>query len=402
MSPFWLAYHLVILGLLLGVTIGLGLNLLAFRSLRPARRQRESAPRISVLIPARDEEERLPVLLRSLLAQEYPNYEVIVLDDNSTDRTSGEARQLGFTPMGSDLRLVRGKPLEPGWVGKCWACHQLSELATGDYLLFTDADTEHAPGVLAAAVEMAEDTGADLLSAWPRLVTRTWSEHLIIPLIHLLAVAFYPHMLMRWLSRRPWLVRKLSRARLRSLGAANGQFLFFRRESYDRIGGHVGVKDHLVEDVALGRAVAERMGDGMRLVNCDASAISQCRMYRTFDEVWEGFTKNLRAAFETSLSGFILMGAMQTCAFLLPFIFILLPLPGRDLLAGQIGLILIIRAALTLRLRTSWWSVIGHPAGLTLALLIAVNSWRRLSGLGVTWKGRSYGGKPGGAHSSSR
>lgn len=392
MTNPWLVYHWGVLVFLLAVLANLTGNLTAFRSLRIARRKRTVFPKVSILIPARDEEKRLPTLLKSLLAQDYPNCEIIVLDDNSTDGTAAAAESFGFSTGRGNFQLLNGQPLESGWVGKCWACHQLSQAATGDYLFFTDADTKHDPQVVSAAIGMVETERADLLSAWPRLVTKSWSEHLVIPLIHLLAVAFYPHWLIRLLQKRPSLVRWFSPARLRSLGAANGQFLFFRRESYDRIGGHASVKNHLVEDVGLGREIAQRMGEGMRLINCDGSALSSCRMYESFPEVWEGFTKNLRAAFETSLAGFVFMGMIQVCGFLLPFVFLLQATRIEDLVIAQIVLILLIRCLLAFRMRTSWWSVAGHPVGLTLAMAIAANSWRRLRGPGVTWKGRTYGG----------
>jgi len=224
-------------------------------------------------------------------------------------------------------------------------------------------------------------------------VTLTWSERLVIPLIPVLAFAIYPHALVVLLQRFPGLARWLGPKRLRSLGAANGQFLLFRREAYDAIGGHGAVREHVVEDVALGRAVAARIGEGMRLVNCDGSRLANCRMYRSFPEVWEGFTKNIRAAFESSLVGFLATGLLQLCGLLLPFVFLLFSGPFWPLVVAQIALIYLIRILITTRLRTSWMGCILHPFGLLLALCIALNSWRRTNGDGVVWKGRSYLGK---------
>jgi chlorobactene glucosyltransferase len=178
----------------------------------------------------------------------------------------------------------------------------------------------------------------------------------------------------------------------RGLGAANGQFIFFTRAGYDRIGGHAALHDHLVEDVALGRAVAARMGEGMRLLNCESLRFSTCRMYRSFGETWEGFTKNMRAAFEDSLAGFLFIGATQFCAFLLPFLLVWRDTPARPLVVTQIVLIYLIRIVLTRRFRTSWLSCALHPAGEALSLAIGLNSWRRLATKGVRWKGRVYQG----------
>jgi chlorobactene glucosyltransferase len=186
------------------------------------------------------------------------------------------------------------------------------------------------------------------------------------------------------------MARLVPRNLLRLCGAANGQSIFFRRVAYDRIGGHSGVRDHLVEDVALGRAVAAEIGDGMRLYNCTALNFTSCRMYRAFWEVWEGFTKNIRAAFEGSLAGFLFIATVQICCFLLPCL--MLPFAGayRSALAEEVALIYLIRLIITVRFRTSWVSLIFHPFGHAIAMAIGLNSWRKMNAGGVTWKGRKY------------
>jgi chlorobactene glucosyltransferase len=291
-------------------------------------------------------------------------------------------------------RLLEGTPLPAGWTGKSWACHQLAESARGVYLFFTDADTAHAPGTVAAAVAHATRTRADLLSAWPRLITETWGEKLVIPMILLLGMTLYPHWLLTLLQRGAGRGKSLPSAMRRGLGAANGQFLFFTRRGYEQIGGHTAIRGHLVEDVALGRAIAEQMPAGLRLINCDALEFSTCRMYRSFSEVWEGFTKNVRSAFESSLGGFLVAGALQICLFLLPFVFLFTHPGSRSLVLAQVALIFTIRVVLAARFRTSWSSVILHPFGLLLALAIGLNSWRLTGRRGVVWKGRTYSDAP--------
>jgi len=310
-----------------------------------------------------------------------------VLDDHSTDATADLVRALGFAENAASHRLLRGADLPEGWVGKNWACHQLAQAARGEFLLFVDADTTHAPGTVSAAVAYSRKSGADLLSAWPRLITKTWSEKVIIPMILLLGMVLYPHWLLLFTERHG---ARWPRRFRRTLGAANGQFMLWRRASYERIGGHEAVRDHLVEDVALGREVAARMDEGMRLRNCDGSAFSTVRMYRALGEVWEGFTKNMRAAFEGNVIGFLLVGALQAGCFLAPFVALLVPSSPKPLVAAEIALVLVIRALLTVRFGTSWLSVLLHPIGITLALAIGLNSWRRSLGSGVTWKGRRY------------
>ncbi len=383
-------YHVVVLvGLLLALGMVLA-NVACFGGLEPAAPPAPAdAPLVSILVPARNEARNIEACVGSLLLQDYPRYELIVLDDHSNDGTGDLVRGLGLQETG-DRRVLSGEPLPPGWTGKGWACHQLSLAARGEFLFFTDADTTHAPGTVSATVAAARAYRADLLSAWPRLITVTWGEQLIIPMILVLGMCIYPHWLVLFLQKQPHLAARLPAFLRHGLGAANGQFMFFTRAGYDRIGGHAALHDHLVEDVALGRAVAARMGEGLRLLNCESLRFSTCRMYRSFAETWEGFTKNMRAAFEDSLAGFLIIGATHCCGFLLPFFFLFLARAGWPLVLAQIAVIYVIRGVLTRRFQTSWWSFVLHPLGEVLSLGIGLNSWRRLASKGVQWKGRIY------------
>ena len=381
-----LILHAIILGILGVSLLGLGVNLLFFRSLAGAAPV--SKGRVSILVPARNEERSIGECVSSLLAQDYPDFELLVLDDASSDRTAAIARGLiAAHPM---HRLLAGAPLPEGWTGKNWACHQLSQAATGHWLLFTDADTVHSPGALSAAVSMASSARADLLSAWPRLITLTLGEKLVIPVLHILAICWFPIAFLQFLQTRPRLASRIPSRLLRAWGGANGQFMLFSRAAYLRIGGHDAVRDHIVEDVALGREIARRIPDGMRLVNCDASRLIDCRMYRSFREVCDGFTKNVRAAFEGDLVTWYLAGGLQFTAFFLPFLLLLLfPSQLRPALL-EVALIYTLRAILAMRMRTSWVGCILHPIGHLLAMAIGVRSWISTAGSGVQWKGRTY------------
>jgi chlorobactene glucosyltransferase len=168
--------------------------------------------------------------------------------------------------------------------------------------------------------------------------------------------------------------------------------MFWRRSAYDAVGGHAALRAHLVEDVALGRAVAARIGEGLRLFNCDALRFSTCRMYRSFGETWEGFTKNLWPAFEARLPLFCVAGATQICAYLAPCGLLLLKWHSADRpwLIAQVALIVVIRIVLAVRFRTSWLSCALHPLAELLGIAIALNSWRLAGQRGVVWKGRRY------------
>ena len=390
MFSLTLLYHTIVLAILLWSLAMVVANLTCFDGLTAAQPFGPDAPMVSILVPARNEALNIAACAGSLLAQDYPNFELIVLDDHSEDATGEILRGLGVSESGERARMLRGEALPAGWTGKGWACHQLSQAACGEFLFFADADTTHAPGTVAAAVAYTQRTQAGLVSAWPRLLTVTWGEKLIIPMIVLIGMILYPHWLVLILQKRPEWAAMMPANYRRMLGAANGQFMFFTRACYDTIGGHAALRNHVVEDVALGRAVASRMHEGLRLRNCESLGFSTVRMYRSVGEVWEGFTKNLRAAFEESLAGFLFIGATQFCCFLLPCVLLLLPVSGKPFIAAEVALIYLIRTLLTARFRTSWLSCVLHPIGHALALAIGLNSWRRSAGSGVTWKGRTY------------
>ncbi len=366
-------------------------NMRLLRRLQSVPRGTDEFSDVSVLVPARNEEARIRDCLSSLIAQDPPVREIILLDDRSIDRTAEIARELGFLEEpGGRLRLLRGEALPEGWVGKNWACHQLATAADprSVHLLFTDADTIHGPACVRTALAHARRERADLLSLWPDQITGTWSEKLVIPLGYLLFMAFHPFPILKWLQSRPSRVGRwrFTAERLAGMGAANGQFLLFRRDAYAALGGHESLRDHLVEDIAFGRKVAARTGEGMRLVNADGIELLRCRMYTGFAQLWEGFSKNLRPVFEESHLAFMGFGIVVGGLFLMPF---LLAGTGPGVLLS-IALIMVLRLLLTLRFRTSWFGMVLHPLGVVIALLIALNSWRLCRGDGVTWKGRVY------------
>lgn len=349
----------------------------------------EQLPLISVLIPARNEENRIAPCLESLLQQDYPNYEIIVLEDRSEDKTREVCERV--LAKKSESTIISGSDLPDGWVGKCWACHQLSQHAKGDWLLFTDADTWHAPNSLRASYELASSRNISLLSAWPLQITGSWSERLIIPLFYFLGFSIMGLWTQRLCLLFPKLISMLPEGWQRSLGGANGQYLFFSRSGYEAIGGHEVVSSHMVEDVALGREVILRSKEGLRLLNCYSDGLVRCRMYENFDELWEGFSKNLWPSFEKNYFGFISAGTFLFLTQVLPFVFLIYcPAQWKPLIGLQILLILMTRTLLTVRFRTALISLVAHPIGVMIGLVIGVRSWY-LDRIGqLTWKGRVY------------
>jgi chlorobactene glucosyltransferase len=289
-------------------------------------------PSVSVLVPARNEERNIVQCVHSLLAQDYPDYQVIVLDDESTDRTWELLQSLA---RGDErLKVIKGKPLPEGWIGKHWACHQLAEAAGGELLLFTDADTRHHPYALRDAVSALLYEDADLLTAIPREETRTFGERIIVPII-------------------PWAVFSLlpvglcHALRLPVLSLTIGQFMLFRKQAYEKIGGHAAVRKHAVDDVILGRLIkAHRMNWRM----ADAADRVSCRMYWNFREAYEGFTKNVFAAFDYALVPFFLTYFLFAVVFWFPIL---------SFIGGALGLV-----------------QLGSAAGFNfLAIMFAVFTW---------------------------
>lgn len=367
-------FHILVLGSLSLLLLNYLLNLRVFGfPLNPTPPQ--SLPFLSVLVPARNEERRIRPCLESLLAVDYPNLEILVLDDHSSDATSDVVRQIAR--QDPRLRLLQGKDLPPGWTGKAWACQQLAREAKGDYLAFVDADTRFAPLALTQAVSLALAKNSDLLSLWPYLQAKSWSERLVIPYVHVFILLYLPH----WMGGCS-----------ASLGAANGQFMLFRREAYETIGGHAAVSGHLVEDIALARKLRAA---GFCVLNRDGTcpgqsvALVRCRMYHNFADLWDGFTKNLYPAFDGRVGAFVFFQLFQTVVFLTPFL--LLPFfPLDPILWIEVAVILSLRLAMAHRFRQSGLGAILHPLGQMLVLAIAANSWLQTLRRRLPWRGRHY------------
>lgn len=226
-------------------------------------------PRVSVLVPARNEGRNVEACVRSLLLQDYPDFEVIVLDDHSTDGTRSVLARLEaederpLDEARGRLRVLDGRPLPEDWLGKHWACHQLYQATTGDLLLFTDADTRHQPNMLRDSVAALFAERADLVTAFPREEVITWGERLIVPVISFGIFTFLP-------------VRLIQKSRWASLSITIGQFMLFKRSAFEAVGGYEAVRNQVVDDVSLGSLVIE---GGFRWQLLDGTEHVTCRLY---------------------------------------------------------------------------------------------------------------------------
>ncbi len=235
-------------------------------------------PKVSILVPARNEEETIQDCINSLLKQDYANFELIVLNDNSNDRTEEILNSI----QSNRLRIIKGKTLPESWIGKSWACHQLAAEATGEYLLFTDADTIHHPTTLTKTIDAMETRNIDLLTANIRNKTITFGEMITIPFPAWSIFTILP------------LAVAYALPKSTAFSAANGKFMLFRKKVYEQIGGHQVIRNNAVEDIELAKLIKKK-GFKWRLI--DASNLVSCRMYHNFSEAVQGFTKNYFALF---------------------------------------------------------------------------------------------------------
>jgi hypothetical protein len=326
--------------------------------------------RVAVLLPLRDEAHRVTPCVRALLAQAgVPGLEIVILDDGSTDGTATVVRALtGADPR---VRMVTGAAPPSGWLGKPHACQRLAEHAdpAADVLVFVDADVVLAPDAIARSVALLDETGLDLVSPYPRQVTVTAAERLVQPLLQWSWLTFLP-------------LRLAERSPRPSLAAANGQLLVVRRAAYEKAGGHAAVRDAVIEDVELLRAVKRSGGSGGVANGTD---LAECRMYTGWDELRDGYGKSLWAAFGSPAGAAATVGVLGAL-YVLPAVAALagsrLGLAGYA--AGVAG------RAVTARATGGrvWPDAFTHPASVTaLGWLTARSWWGRRHGT-LRWKGR--------------
>ncbi|WP_245885284.1 glycosyltransferase [Kineococcus rhizosphaerae] len=327
------------------------------------------AGRVSVLVPVRDEEDTVQECLTSLLDQvELPDYEVVVVDDASGDRTADVVEAVAAAD--ERVRLVRSDGPPAGWLGKTHACHVLAEHATGEVLVFVDADVVLAPHAVSAAVDLLRGTGFDLVCPYPRQLALTWGERLVQPLLQ-----------WSWLTTLP--LRRAEVSSRPSLAAANGQFLVVDAATYRRAGGHAAIRGEVLDDLALLRAVKAVGGRGGV---ADGTALATCRMYEGWDEVRAGYAKSLWSAFGSRPAA-VAVGAGLALTYLVPPVAALggSPVGALGYLAGVVG-----RYAAAER--TGGRSVpdaFAHPASIAVLLGLLADSWRRKGRGELRWKGRT-------------
>ena len=383
---------LVVLGAVLGVWLSRAVTVYSAKGRGPVL-SREShfdvadQGLVSVIVPAKDEEANIGAALETILAQDYPNIEIIVVDDRSTDGTAEAVRRVAARD--GRVRLVQVKELAAGWFGKPHAMHTGAREARGEWLLFVDADCRQAPHSVRVGVEFCAAEGGEMLSLWPVLEMHGFWENAVQPVAGSVLVAWF---------RPGWVNDPKHRAAF-----ANGQYILIRRSTYEAVGGHGAVRAKVVEDIAFAREVK---GRGHRLLNAVGQDLFTTRMYDSLRAMWKGWTRIFYGAFG---GAWRLVGV-----FFLTFFFTLLPFVVFAVTAA---------AALAAGAEGWWaWTVFGVAAGTVVAIFVTMrrlfiagcgNPWylalyplavvlvmafeagalARALGLGaVTWRGTTYKG----------
>ncbi|PWH12960.1 MAG: family 2 glycosyl transferase [Anaerolineae bacterium] len=344
------------------------LNAFTFPRLRPTWLPK-ATPWVSILIPMRNEAQRIGETVQTLRSQDYPNFEVILLDDQSED-ASAQVAQLATQGDGR-MRVLRGEPLPAGWLGKNWACHQAAQHAKGEWLLFSDADVRWHPQALSALMAEAQRSRADLLTCWPTQETVTWGERLTVPLMAFTILGYLPVLAVHYLP-------------FRVFAAAMGQCLLFRRSAYQQIGGHAAVRQRVVEDMAFAYAIKAAK---LRLRACDANGLIWTRMYANWNEARQGFAKNILAGHANSVLFLCFSALFHWWLFVVPWVLAFLQRSWEAALFGALGILTRMLTAVISRQRAR--DALLLPLSVLLMTVIAAQSmWQRWSGHSV-WKGRT-------------
>lgn len=372
-------YQIIVAVIVLLLTVNIYLNLRYIKRPLPRKPLPENPPLVSILIPARNEEQNIRNCLESLVKQDYLNYEILVIDDNSTDNTYEIIKEMA--EKDSRIRVFQGEPLPEDWAGKPHACYQLALKASGDWLLFVDADTIHSPDMLRGIINLALAEKPALLSGFPRQIVTTVPHQIAIPVLYFILWGWIP---MWWIHRSSNLRPSL----------AIGQFLLFPRDAYWRMDGHKAVQNRILEDVWLGVEITRAGG---RHIAIDLSEVTSCHMYRTLSSMTEGFVRWIYSV--ASLSP-ILVVALMSFAIILyvaPFFWLWRGVSQGytflwlGIVSTQIILGYAMRYLLDTRFKGSLISILLYPIGIVFLLLICLRVfWQRVNGVGVQWKNRLY------------
>jgi chlorobactene glucosyltransferase len=321
--------------------------------------------KISILVPARNEEKNIGRIINSIENQDYKNYELIIVDDNSDDATFEIADS--YASRNEKIKIYKGEELPEGWLGKNWACFQLSKYASGNPLLFIDADVHLENATVGYSLRLMQKNNLSLFSVFPSQIIRSFGEMLIVPLMNWFLLTFLPLSL-------------IFDSRSKSFVAANGQFLMITREAYNEIGKHEAIRDKVVEDMEIARAVKSNKRKAMTYLGGNKI---KAEMYKSFSEAFDGFSKNFFPGFNTNRTFFISLIIILFLFYTLPFILVFI----EPLFLIMIFIILAQRVLLSILNKESvLMNSFLHIVQMLMMLLIGFNSTFNSK---KVWKGRT-------------
>ena len=345
----------------------------------PSQKNNTNSKLVSILIPARNEADIIESTIKSITNQSYQNYELIILDDNSSHATQSIIQKQAKS--NHKIEQINGAPLPSGWLGKNWACHQLSEKAKGEYILFMDADTNIDKFILQDSIISLQKEKIDLLTLVPGRDTKLIADHAMKKIISWFIVC--------------WLPMKLAiNLNAPFLSATFGQFMLFKKSSFTQIGGFIAIKDSPVDDFQLGRNIKKKMFKWMLY---DAAFRITTRTYNTNKDLISGYSKNIFPAVGYSISIFFIIFLILLSFVLgstIPItLYFLGLLHNQELIVLCITLLILLFISweiVTIRFKYSIFTPFSFPILISLVLLLALRSFIDNVFYSLTWKGRSY------------
>ncbi len=349
-------------------------NLCFFRR-PPARTVSSQPPSVSVLIPARNEENNIGDAVQAVLASRGVNLELIVLDDASTDRTAAIVQAIASADP--RVHCVAAPPLARGWAGKAHAAHALAGLATCDTFCFLDADVRIAPDAIARMTAYMQQTQSAMVSGFPEEITITPLEWLLLPLIHFLLLSYLPFAGMRY-------------TRMAAFGAGCGQFIMTTRRGYQQTGGYASVRTTMHDGIVLSKLFRQHH---LHSDVADLTGLATCRMYNSGSDVWQGLTRNATEGIAAP-GRIVPFTLLLFCGHVLPWL--LLPYAlyahsGVSVLLLACTASLLPRVLSIFRFRQKAIGAVLHPVGILIFLVLQWTALlRKLRGTPATWKGRAF------------
>ncbi len=340
----------------------------------PKHPELKKEPFVSVLVPMRNEERNVATLIKSLKNATYRHTEFIILNDQSTDGTQQALDRV----IAGDRRfnIIMGKELPEGWVGKVHACHQLQQVASGDFLLFVDADVRFRPKAIEQSLSLLQQKRAQLLTGFPAFDVSPFLSKLLVPMLHFVILFHLPLFLANY-------------TKFKAATAANGMWMLFEATSYRKMGGHAIVYNSLVEDVHIARKVKEH---GFKVILANITSSVKCRMYDTNAEVWEGFLKNSYAGIGRSPFMAIMLIVFYTVFYVLPpFLAIYGIFTGMYSWILPYALTIAQRWYIDMVTNQRWYLSFLIPLQALAMLAVLIQSMRKsFKKQAYSWKGRHY------------